>query len=153
MKIERGSTRSLSVENSLWKRLWTCRKTDYRMNKEATLQVEDRGIVVRFPAGKGDFPFFSSVKTDCDSLIAFVHWGLFPLWYSGRCVKLPTHLMLATAKFISYVWSLQRLYIHGLLPHFGSCWSQEIHKGASSSICSRVFLRPIYLTSQSNHLH
>ena len=26
--IERRSTRSFSVENSLWKRLWTCRKTE-----------------------------------------------------------------------------------------------------------------------------
>jgi hypothetical protein len=32
LKIERGSTGSRCVENSLWKRLWTCRKTDYRMN-------------------------------------------------------------------------------------------------------------------------
>jgi hypothetical protein len=31
-EIERGSTRSHPVENSLWKRLQTCRKTDYRMN-------------------------------------------------------------------------------------------------------------------------
>jgi len=45
LKIERGSTRSHSVENWLWKRLhsvenwlwkrlWTCRETDYRMNDE-----------------------------------------------------------------------------------------------------------------------
>jgi hypothetical protein len=33
LKIERGSTRSHPVENSLWKRLRTCRKTDYRMNE------------------------------------------------------------------------------------------------------------------------
>jgi hypothetical protein len=26
LEIERGSSRSHSVENSLWKRLWTCRK-------------------------------------------------------------------------------------------------------------------------------
>jgi hypothetical protein len=31
LEIERGSTRSHPVENSLWKRLRTCRKTDYRM--------------------------------------------------------------------------------------------------------------------------
>ena len=29
LKIERGSTRSCCVENSRWKRLWACRKTDY----------------------------------------------------------------------------------------------------------------------------
>jgi hypothetical protein len=28
---ECGSTESLSVENSLWKGLWTCRKTEFRM--------------------------------------------------------------------------------------------------------------------------
>jgi hypothetical protein len=33
LEIERGTTRSQSVENSLWKRLWTCRKTDYGMNE------------------------------------------------------------------------------------------------------------------------
>jgi len=31
--IERGSPRSSSVENSLWKRLWTFRKTYVRMNE------------------------------------------------------------------------------------------------------------------------
>jgi hypothetical protein len=30
LETERGSTSSHSVENSLWRRLWTCRKTDYR---------------------------------------------------------------------------------------------------------------------------
>jgi hypothetical protein len=33
LEIERGSTRSHLVEISLWKRLRTCRKTDYRMNE------------------------------------------------------------------------------------------------------------------------
>jgi hypothetical protein len=33
VQIERGSTRSHSMENSVWKRLRTCRKTDYRMNE------------------------------------------------------------------------------------------------------------------------
>ena len=32
-KIERGNTTSYAVENLLKKRLWTCRKTDYRVNK------------------------------------------------------------------------------------------------------------------------
>jgi len=27
LEIERGITRSPSLENSFWKRLWTCRKT------------------------------------------------------------------------------------------------------------------------------
>jgi hypothetical protein len=29
VSFERGSSGSLYVESSLWKRLWTCRKTDY----------------------------------------------------------------------------------------------------------------------------
>jgi hypothetical protein len=33
MEIEGGSTRSQSMEISLWKRLRTCLKTDYRMNE------------------------------------------------------------------------------------------------------------------------
>jgi hypothetical protein len=32
VEIERGSTRSNSVETLLWKRLSTCRKADYEMN-------------------------------------------------------------------------------------------------------------------------
>jgi len=31
LEIEKWSTRSLSVENWLWKSLWACRKTDYVM--------------------------------------------------------------------------------------------------------------------------
>jgi hypothetical protein len=34
LEIESGSTRSHSMENSLWKRLRTCRKTDYGMMNE-----------------------------------------------------------------------------------------------------------------------
>jgi hypothetical protein len=33
LEIERENTRSHSVENSPWKRLWTCRKVDYEMNE------------------------------------------------------------------------------------------------------------------------
>ena len=33
LEIKRESTRSHSVENSLWKRQWTCRKTYNRMNE------------------------------------------------------------------------------------------------------------------------
>jgi len=36
LEIETGSTRSPSVENLLWKRLWTCGKTDNRMNEDNT---------------------------------------------------------------------------------------------------------------------
>ena len=31
LEFKRGSTKSHSVENSLWKRLWTCSKTDCEM--------------------------------------------------------------------------------------------------------------------------
>jgi hypothetical protein len=37
LKIEKGSTKSHSVENSPWKRLWTFRKTDYRMHDHASV--------------------------------------------------------------------------------------------------------------------
>ena len=33
LAIERGCNKSQCVKNSVWKRLWTCRKTDYRMNE------------------------------------------------------------------------------------------------------------------------
>jgi len=31
--MQRGSNKSHCVAKSLWKSLWTCRKTDYRMNE------------------------------------------------------------------------------------------------------------------------
>jgi hypothetical protein len=39
LKIERGNTTSYYVQNSLWKMLWTCRKTDCRMNEMVYLQI------------------------------------------------------------------------------------------------------------------
>jgi hypothetical protein len=39
LEIERGSTRSHSMENSLWKRLQTCRKTDYGMNENYSCKI------------------------------------------------------------------------------------------------------------------
>jgi hypothetical protein len=33
LETERGSTRSYLLENSLWKRLRTCLKTDYKINE------------------------------------------------------------------------------------------------------------------------
>jgi hypothetical protein len=41
LEIERGNTRSRSVENWLWKRLWTRHKTDSRMNEFQT--TNDKG--------------------------------------------------------------------------------------------------------------
>jgi hypothetical protein len=38
LKIEGGSTRSHSVENSLWKRLWDCRKADCGLNEWDTYE-------------------------------------------------------------------------------------------------------------------
>jgi len=39
LQNERGSARTHPVENSLWKRLWTCSKTEHRMNDELHLQA------------------------------------------------------------------------------------------------------------------
>lgn len=33
LEIERGSTKSHSMDNSFWTRLWTCPNIDYRMNE------------------------------------------------------------------------------------------------------------------------
>jgi len=35
-KFKRGSTRSHSVDKSLWKMLWVCCNTDYGMNEHET---------------------------------------------------------------------------------------------------------------------
>jgi len=37
VKSERGNTRLHDVENSLWKRLWTCLEIKYEMNCEQLL--------------------------------------------------------------------------------------------------------------------
>jgi hypothetical protein len=47
LEIERRSTRPQSVENSLWKRLWTCRKTDYVIMRQRL--CEGRIIYGRSP--------------------------------------------------------------------------------------------------------
>jgi len=33
ISFEGGSSRSHYVEESFWRRLWTCRQTDYKMNE------------------------------------------------------------------------------------------------------------------------
>jgi hypothetical protein len=48
LEIERENTISHSVENSLWKRLWTCGKTDYGMNDGRTSQYL---VTLSFSAG------------------------------------------------------------------------------------------------------
>jgi hypothetical protein len=41
MEIERGTTRSHVVENSLWQRLCTCRKTDYSVMSSQCIASND----------------------------------------------------------------------------------------------------------------
>jgi hypothetical protein len=48
LEIERGSTRSHPVENSLWKRLRTCRKTDCRMNEWKNKELKIIPTSLRF---------------------------------------------------------------------------------------------------------
>jgi hypothetical protein len=48
------------VENSLWKRLWTCRKTDYRMNRMNEYNVKI--VIVSTFSVKNDLP-----EDDCNS--------------------------------------------------------------------------------------
>ena len=47
MDIERRSTRSLPVENWLWKGLWTSRKADYRMEMVFFFRVSAYGFPPR----------------------------------------------------------------------------------------------------------
>jgi hypothetical protein len=41
LEIEKGSTRSHALANLLCKKLWTCRKTDYRMKRLRTCRKTD----------------------------------------------------------------------------------------------------------------
>jgi len=51
VETERGSTRSHYVENSLWKRLWTCREIKYEMSCEQFLpKCEHIALPFRIPA-------------------------------------------------------------------------------------------------------
>ena len=40
MKIEGGSIRSHGLEKWLWKRLWRCRKADFRMNESSWKELK-----------------------------------------------------------------------------------------------------------------
>jgi hypothetical protein len=44
-KLREGSTRSYCVENSLWKRLWTCRKADWGMNESCGNKMGEIGWI------------------------------------------------------------------------------------------------------------
>jgi hypothetical protein len=48
LEIERGSTRSRCAENSLWKKLWACRKADCGMNKfEGIVKIMFRNVQLK----------------------------------------------------------------------------------------------------------
>jgi hypothetical protein len=101
-QTERGSTRSHLLENSLWKKLWTCRKTDCRMNTTNTnihlteagssgCELNDGGAGFRIPAVTHIF-----VLTACKSAMGPTQplqndYGLLFLWeQTGRNVGLTT---------------------------------------------------------------
>jgi hypothetical protein len=44
LEVERGSTKSHLFDNSLWKRLWTCGKTDCRMNESVVVTLVDTTV-------------------------------------------------------------------------------------------------------------
>ena len=57
LEIKRGSTRSNSLEKSLWKRLWTSHKTDYvKIMKDA-----ETDYITEYVASLNKF-FFSFIK-------------------------------------------------------------------------------------------
>ena len=96
LEIERGSTRSHSVESSLWKRLLACRKTDYGMEarrlklKEKTFPLDTCHVWVkkqRVLMSYGNFLLCTSRRILSASLISLtscsehspiraVHWSL-----------------------------------------------------------------------------
>ena len=41
LSFDGGSSRSHYVESSIWKRLWTCRKTDYQMNELPATRLDE----------------------------------------------------------------------------------------------------------------
>ena len=53
LEIEKGNRRSHSLENSLWERLWTCRKTDYAMMLMMMMHLSDP---LRRSTKKENFP-------------------------------------------------------------------------------------------------
>lgn len=44
LEVEGGSTKSHSVENLLWKRLWTCHKAGYERMCTLPQDIKERGI-------------------------------------------------------------------------------------------------------------
>jgi len=48
LEVERGSSGSHSVKNSLWKRLWTSHKTDYVMNELINDLFCDQAVSVEY---------------------------------------------------------------------------------------------------------
>jgi hypothetical protein len=65
-EIERESIRCRSVNNLLWKRLWTCHKTDYRMMIYIANSKTIVGFREIFQSGKGFHRRKLSQSTDID---------------------------------------------------------------------------------------
>ena len=86
LETKSGSTRLHSVENSLWKRLWTCRKTDYVMNGE----LLQRNIWVDHL--QGGRMFLYPVDGSCSFLQISNKFCHNPRYYISEANKLYCHL-------------------------------------------------------------
>ena len=88
-KSERGSTRSHCVENSLWQRLWTCRKTYYRIDGRPKL------FPWHFPTEKsGQFWIFHAC---CKPPASHSSWLTIKIIFDGEWnFEAPVHAVFAT---------------------------------------------------------
>jgi hypothetical protein len=97
LDIARGSSRSQSVDNSLWKRLWTFRKTD-KMNEYA-----DRVVILHVPVW-----WYTTQQLRPSSLFVFVCLGFKVLLGDHRQSLSPLHRVRINYRRISLRHNLNR---------------------------------------------
>jgi len=66
LDIERGSTISHSTKNSLWKRLWTCRKTNNKATNDiyAINNKREASVINTLRTGDADLRFYIATLQD-----------------------------------------------------------------------------------------
>ena len=124
LECERGSTRFHLVENLLWKRLWTCHKTDYTMNLCTSSsswfvsESHDPVLVIKLPT-----ILASHAQALCNSLLIL-----------STCFHLNTH----SAILIKDNLSLARFFISCSLKAINFETTQSFFKNPNVFFCVKL---------------
>jgi hypothetical protein len=136
-KFEKGGTKSLSVENSLWKGLWTCKTTEWSMNGP------EKGSSAKLPAqnsywpGMGTDPAAPAADRNYHPLCNI---SLTPNWIT---------LLFLTLK-MEKICSSETLVCSDKSKRFHKRRCSDLSRCTDLKICSAVPYRPSYSSQVVN---